>query len=127
MHYIKERIRFRTLQVCLAVLNTGCYALMFAQESLVTVVIVNLIVKFLNEMTCMTAYYVLYDISITYFGTERFARGSSVAHGAKLIAGVIGYVQMVSFVPVYPVIITALVVSALQICDVHSMTEFQYI
>jgi len=108
--------------VIVAILNVANFGGMLAQDHLAVVVTSNFIVKFLYGVTNMAYGYILYDIN--YYGAERFALGSSFALTVGLVGGVVG-TAMVAFVPLLYVIITALVLSALQILVVLSMTEVQ--
>ena len=122
IHYTRKKIPFRTMQVGVALLNVLSFAAMLVDDNLVLVVATNFTVKLLFGITAMSSSYILYDVE--YFGAARFALGSSVAHAVGLAGGVIGTV-MVPFAPLLAVKITALVLSALQIPVVLSMTEIQ--
>ena len=103
-----------------ALLNVASFGGMLAQDHLAVIVTTNFVVKFLFGISAMSMSYILYDVD--YFGAERFALGSSVALAVGLVGGAVGP-AMVAFVPLLPVIITALVLSTLQIMVVLSMTE----
>ena len=122
IHHMRKRVSFRKLQVVVALLNVASFAAMLAQHNLPVVVVTNFIVKILYGITAMTYNFILYDIG--YFGTARFALGSSVALAIGLFGGVAG-TAMVAFVPLFAVIITALVLSAIEIFVVLSMTEVE--
>ena len=122
IHFTRKQFSFRKLQIIVAILNVASFGGMLAQDHLAVVVTTNFIVKFLFGITAMTSGYILYDVN--YFGAERFALGSSVAVAVSLMGGAVG-TAMVAFAPLLSVIITALVLSALQILVVLSMTEVQ--
>ena len=122
MHFTRNEFSFRKFHVIVAILNVASFGGMLAQDHLAVVVTSNFIVKFLYGVTNMAYGYILYDIN--YYGAERFALGSSFALTVGLVGGVVG-TAMVAFVPLLYVIITALVLSALQILVVLSMTEVQ--
>ena len=122
VHFTRENISFRKMQVMVAILNVASFGGMLAQNHLEIFITTNFIVKFLYGIGAMAYSYILYDIN--YFGADRLALGSCVAVAMGLVGGVVG-TAMVSFAPLLPVIITALVLSALQILVVLSMTEVQ--
>ena len=122
IHHMRKRVSFRKLQVVVALLNVASFAGMLAQNNLTVVVVTNFIVKSLFGITALSSNYILFDME--YFGAARFALGSSVALAIGLFGGVVG-TAMVPFAPLLSVIITALVLSALQILVVLSMTEVQ--
>ena len=122
IHFTRKKLSFRLFQIIVATLNVASFGGMFAQDHLVVLVTTNFIVKFLFGITAMASSYILYDVN--YFGAERFALGSSVAVAVGLVGGVVG-TAMVSFAPLLPLLITAVVLSALQILVVLSMTEVQ--
>ncbi|XP_063681850.1 synaptic vesicle 2-related protein-like [Bolinopsis microptera] len=122
MHFTRKKFNFRKFQVIVAILNVASFGGMLAQDHLAVVVTTNFIVKFLYGVTGMAKGYILYDID--YFGAEMFALGSSVSLAMNLVGGAVG-TAMVAFAPLPSVIITALVLSALQILVVLSMTEVQ--
>ena len=122
MHFTRNKFSFRKFQVIVALLNVASFGGMLAQDHLAVVVTTNFIVKFLYGVTGMANGYILFDID--YFGAERFALGSSISLAMNLVGGVVG-TTMVAFAPLLSVIITALVLSALQILVVLSMTEVQ--
>ena len=93
---------------------------MLVQDHFAIILALNFIVNFVYGVSNMASSYILYDIN--YFGSDRFALGSSVALAVGLVGGAVGP-AMVAFVPLLPVIITALVLSTLQIMVVLSMTE----
>ena len=120
IHFTRKKLSFRKLQMMVAILNVASFVGMFAQDHIAVVVTTNFIVKFLFGITAMTSSYIVYDVN--YFGAERFALGSSVAVAVGLIGGVVG-TSMAAFAPLLPLLITAVVLSALQILVVFSMTE----
>ena len=119
-HFTREKFSFRKSQVIFAILNVACFGGMLAQDHLVVVLAFNFIVNFLYGVSYMASSYIVYDIN--YFGADRFALGSSVAIAVGLMGGACG-TAMAAFAPLLPVIITALVLSALQILVVLSITE----
>ena len=122
LHFTRGRISFRKMQVIVAILNVASFGGMLAQDHLAVVITTNFIVKFLSGIGAMSYVYILYDIN--YFGAKRLALGATVAVAIGLVGGVVG-TAMVAFAPLLSVIITALVLSALQIPVVLSMTEVQ--
>ena len=120
IHFTRKKFSFRKSQVIVALLNVASFGGMLAQDHLAVIVTTNFVVKFLFGISAMSMSYILYDVD--YFGAERFALGSSVALAVGLVGGAVGP-AMVAFVPLLPVIITALVLSTLQIMVVLSMTE----
>ena len=118
--FLKDRVHYRKSQVIVAMLNIGTFAAMSLQESIVVVTVTNFIVKFLYGISNMATYYIFIDKE--YFGTDNFALASSVANAIGLVGGVAG-TAVVAFAPTLYVIITALVLSALQILVVLSMTD----
>ena len=122
IHFTRKKLSFRKLQMMVAILNVASFGGMLAQDHLAVVVTTNFIVKFLFGVTAMASSYILYDVN--YFGAERFALGSSVAVAVGLVGGVVG-TAMAAFAPLLPLLITAVVLSALQILVVFSMTEVQ--
>ena len=122
MHYIREKISFQKLQVMVALANVSVFAVMITKENIAIVVVTNFMIKFFYGISTMNAWYIFSDID--YFGAERFALGSGIA-GAMGIFGGVGGTAMVAFAPIFSAIITALVLSAVQIVVVLSMTEVQ--
>ena len=122
MHWIKDKIGFRKIQGFVALLYIGNFALMLTQQNLTVAILTNFIAKFLNTIIVLSNMCVLYDSH--YYGTTNFAEGSSIASSIGLIGGMIGS-GMVAFTPTSYVIITALVVSVVQVLVVFSMTEVQ--
>ncbi|XP_063674188.1 D-xylose transporter-like [Bolinopsis microptera] len=121
-HCIKGKIGFRKLQGVIALIYIGNFALMLTQESLVVAILTNFIAKFVYGITALNICYVLYDVN--YFGTKDFALGSSTASSLGMIGGMTGS-AMVAFAPTSSVIITAVVLSAVQIMVLFSLTEVQ--
>ena len=119
-HWMKDKIGFRKLQGIIALIYTGNFALMLTQQSLAVAILTNFIAKFLFGITSMSYFYVLYGVN--YYGTDKFALGSSISTAMGLIGGTAGS-AMVSFAPISSVMITAMVLSALQMIVIRSMTE----
>ncbi|XP_063674235.1 synaptic vesicle 2-related protein-like [Bolinopsis microptera] len=122
MHFTRKEFSHRKFQVIVAILNVASFGGMLAQDHLALVVTTNFIVKFLYGISGMAYGYIL--LNIDYFGADRFALGSSVGVAVGLMGGAVG-TAMVAFAPLLSAIITALVLSALQILVVLSMTEVQ--
>ena len=122
MHFIRERIRFRKLQVIVASLTVLAFTGMIAKENLAVVFVTNFIVKFLNGIDSMAFEFIICDIE--YLGTERFAVGSGVVNAISMAGGWLGTV-MIAFIPISYVLVTSIVLSALKILLVLSMTEVQ--
>ena len=119
-HWMKDKIGFCKLQGIIALIYTGNFVLMLTQQSLAVAILTNFIAKFLFGITSLSYFYVLYDVN--YYGTDKFALGSSISTAMGLIGGTAGS-AMVSFAPISSVVITALVLSALQMIVIRSMTE----
>ena len=111
------------MQVIAALLSTGCFAGMIANDNLSATIATNFAVKFLFGVASMSENYVLFDIN--YFGTSAFARACSITSAVGLLGGVIGTV-LIAFTPPFYVVVTAMVVSAVKIPVVISMTEVVY-
>ncbi|XP_063680137.1 synaptic vesicle 2-related protein-like [Bolinopsis microptera] len=121
-HLIRNMLSFRKSQVIAALLNVVAFTAMLevGKESLVVIVLSNFVVKFLYGFSMMAHTYILADID--YFGTGNFALGSGISSAMGTAGGVFG-TAMVAFTPMSYVIITALVISALNIPLVLSMSE----
>jgi MFS family permease len=122
MHYTRKKISFRKLQVVVALFNMGCFVGMLTMESLAVAVAINFLVKYLFGIAAMAACYINFDEN--YYGTSGFALGSSITEFAGTIGGVIG-TALVAFAPRFYTMISALVVSAIQMVMVLLMTEVQ--
>ncbi|XP_063682731.1 facilitated trehalose transporter Tret1-like [Bolinopsis microptera] len=122
MHWIKDKIGFRKLQGFVSLVYVANFVLMLTQQNLAVAILTNFITKFLNGIIGLGYTYVLYDVN--YFGTSNFEVGTSIATTIGLIGGMAGS-AMVSFASTSSVIITALVVSVVQVMVVVSMTEVQ--
>ena len=122
MHWIKDKIGFRKIQGLVALLYIGNFALMLTQQNLPVAIFTNCMAKFLHAIISLSTMYVLYDSN--YYGTKKFDEGSSIASTIGLIGGMVGS-GMVAFTPTSYVIITALVVSIVEVLVVFSMTEVQ--
>ena len=122
MHFTRKKFSFRKFQVIVAILNVASFGGMLSQGHVAVAVTSSFIImiKFLYGVTSMASYYILYDVD--YFGAERIAIGSSASFAVAMAGAVVG-TAMVAFAPLLSVIITGLVVSALQILVVLSMTE----
>ena len=103
-----------------ALLNVIAFTVMLAKESLVVVAVSNFMVKFLYGFSTMTINYILADID--YFGTEKFALGAGISSAIGMAGGMLG-TALVAFTPKSYVIITALVINAINILLVFSMSE----
>ena len=119
-HFIGDMLSFRKLQVTVALLNMVAFTAMLAKENLVVFVVCNFVVKFLFGITLMNATYIFGDID--YFGTEKFALGSGISSAIGFAGGMLG-TAMVAFTPMSYAITTALVISALNVFLVLSMSE----
>ena len=119
-HFIGDMLSFRKLQVTVALLNMVAFTAMLAKENLVVFVVCNFVVKFLFGITAMNATYIFGDID--YFGTEKFALGSGISSAIGFAGGMLG-TAMVAFTPMSYAITTALVISALNVFLVLSMSE----
>ena len=119
-HYTRDRISFQKMQVVVALLNVGVFAIMLAQRNIVAAVVTNFVVKFLYGVANMDFWNIYTDVN--YFGTVRFALGSSIAAAMGLAGAVVG-TATVSFAPILAAMSTALVLSFLQVLVVLSMNE----
>ncbi|XP_063690452.1 putative metabolite transport protein YjhB [Bolinopsis microptera] len=122
MHWMKDKIGFRKLQGFVSLVYVANFILMLTQQNLVVAILTNFITKFLNGIIGLGYTFVLYDVN--YFGTSNFEVGTSIATTIGLIGGIAGS-GMVSFASTSSVIITAVVVSVVQVMVVFSMTEVQ--
>ena len=121
-HSINNMISFRKSQVIAALLNVVAFTAMLevGKESLTAIVLSNFMVKFLAGFSSMAQTYVQGDKD--YFGAENFALGSGISCAIGMVGGVLG-TAMVAFTPMSYVIITALVISALNVPLVLCMSE----
>ena len=120
-HFIGDMLSFRKLQVTVALLNMVAFtAMLITKENIVVFVVCNFVVKFLFGITAMNAAYIFGDID--YFGTEKFALGSGISSAIGFAGGMLG-TAMVAFTPMTYAITTAIVISALNVFLVLSMTE----
>jgi hypothetical protein len=120
IHYTRKKIGFRKRQMLIALLNVVCFIGMLLQENLAVAVTTNFIVKFLFGANALECSYIFYDES--YFGTAAFPLGSSIAMATGIMGAVSG-LSLVAFAPPFYAMISAAVVSAIQILLVFSMTE----
>ena len=123
-HLINNMISFRKSQVIAALLNVVAFTAMLevGADRLVVIVLSNFMVKFLYGFSCMALTYVQGDID--YFGAENFALGSGISCAIGMVGGVLG-TAMIAFTPMSYVIITALVISALNVPLVLCMSEVE--
>jgi hypothetical protein len=121
IHYVRKKISFRKRQVVVALLNLGCFVGLLLQENLAVVVTFNFVLKLLYGATSNDNAYIVYGDE-SYFGTDGFALGSGIVKATGKVGAVIG-LALVAFTPPFYVMISASVVSALQIPVVFSMTE----
>ncbi|XP_063685460.1 uncharacterized protein LOC134819440 [Bolinopsis microptera] len=122
MHWIKDKIGFRKLQGFVSLVYVANFVLMLTQQNLAVAIFTNFITKFLNGIIVLGYSYVLFDVN--YFGPSNFEVGASIATAIGLIGGMAGS-GMAAFASTSSVIITALVVSVVQVMVVVSMTEVQ--
>ena len=123
-HSINNMISFRKSQVIAALLNVVAFTAMLevGMDRLVVIVLSNFMVKFLFGFSSMAQTYIQADID--YFGAENFALGSGISCAIGMAGGMLG-TAMVAFTPISYVIITALVISALNVPLVLCMSEVE--
>ena len=121
-HSINNMISFRKSQVIAALLNVVAFTAMLevGMDRLVGIVLSNFMVKFLFGFSSMAQTYIQADID--YFGAENFALGSGISCAIGMAGGMLG-TAMVAFTPISYVIITALMISALNVPLVLCMSE----
>ena len=120
MHFIRKRVSFRISQIAFASLNAGTFAWMIVQENLAAIVVTNFIIKFLYGVVHQAYCYIWVDVE--YFGTAGLAQGNGITWAMGMVGGVVGAV-MLAFSPLSSTLITATVLSALQVLVVLTMTE----
>ena len=120
-HLINNMVSFRKSQVIAKLLNVVAFTVMLevGKESLVVIVLSNFMVKFLFGYSIMAQTYVAADFD--YFGAD-FALASGISISIGVAGGMLG-TAMIAFTPISYVIITAIVISALNVPLVLSMSE----
>ena len=120
-HLINNMVSFRKSQVIAKLLNVVAFTVMLevGKESLVVIVLSNFMVKFLFGFSIMAQTYVAADFD--YFGAD-FALASGISISIGVAGGMLG-TAMIAFTPISYVIITAIVISALNVPLVLSMSE----